>query len=113
LLHKDRVSVSCRSARVKIWATNESISRMASGKFSRACEEIVMLNDLRYRLRALFRRDAMESELDQELRFHFENAVEKYVRSGMTEEAARRRAKLAFGGDTQIKQECRDARGTG
>ena len=72
-----------------------------------------MLNDLRYRLRALFRRDAMESELDQELRFHFENAVEKYVRSGMTEEAARRRAKLAFGGDTQIKQECRDARGTG
>jgi predicted permease len=72
-----------------------------------------MLNDLRYRLRALFRRDAMESELDQELRFHFENAVEKYVRSGMTEDAARRRAKLTFGGDTQIKQECRDAGGTG
>src|ERR1700733_4992894 len=71
-----------------------------------------MLNDLRYRLRALFRRNSMESELDQELRFHFENAVDKYVRSGMTDEAARRRAKVAFGGDTQIKEECRDARGT-
>jgi hypothetical protein len=33
-----------------------------------------MLNDLRYRLRSLFRRHVMEAELDQELRFHFEPA---------------------------------------
>jgi predicted permease len=72
-----------------------------------------MLSDLHYRLRTLFRHDAVESELDQELRFHFDNEVEKYVRSGMTKEAARRRARLAFGGDTQIKEQCRDARGTG
>ena len=43
-----------------------------------------MLNDLRIRLRALFRRNAVEGELDDELRFHFEQQVEKYARSGLT-----------------------------
>ena len=70
-----------------------------------------MLNDLRIRLRALFRRNAVEGELDDELRFHFEQQVEKYARSGLTREEARRRARLEFGGAEQIKEECRDARG--
>jgi predicted permease len=74
---------------------------------------MAMLSDLRYRLRALFRRHAVETELDQELHFHLEKEVEKYMRSGMTEEESRRRARLAFGGDAQIKEDCRDARGTG
>jgi len=72
-----------------------------------------MLNDLRYRLRALFRRDTVETELDQELHFHFEKEVEKHMRSGLTEEESRRRARLAFGGDSKIKEDCREARGTG
>lgn len=72
-----------------------------------------MLSDLRYRLRALFRRDTVETELDQELHFHFEKEVEKYMRSGLTEEEARRQARLAFGGNSQIKEDCREARGTG
>src|SRR5579859_1298439 len=72
-----------------------------------------MLTDLRYRLRALLRRDAVETELNQELRFHFEREVENNVRSGMTEEESRRQARLAFGGDVQIKEDCREARGTG
>ena len=42
-----------------------------------------MFSDLLIRLRSLFRRKAAETELDDELRFHFENLVEKYVRSGM------------------------------
>jgi len=42
-----------------------------------------MLSDLFIRLRSLFRRTAVEGELDEELRFHFENQVEKYVRSGL------------------------------
>jgi predicted permease len=71
-----------------------------------------MLNDLRYRARALFRHGAVERELDEELRFHFDREVEKYVRSGMTEEAAKRRARLAFGGHEQAKEDCREARGT-
>ena len=71
-----------------------------------------MLNDLRFRFRALFRRRAMETELDQELRFHFENEVEKLKRAGATQQEALRHARLAFGGHDQIKEDCREARGT-
>jgi predicted permease len=70
-----------------------------------------MLGDLLIRLRALFRRDTVEGELDDELRFHFEQQVEKYVQSGLPRQEAIRRARLGFGGADQIKEECRDARG--
>src|SRR5271170_6138508 len=70
-----------------------------------------MLSDLLIRVRALFRRDAVEGELDEELRFHFEEQVAKFVKSGLTPAEARRRARLAFGGSDQIKEECREARG--
>lgn len=69
------------------------------------------MNDLRYRVRALFRRRAVEGELDDELRFHFEQQVEKYVRAGMARSEAVRQARLAFGGVEQVKEECREARG--
>lgn len=36
-----------------------------------------MISDLLYRLRALFRNEAMEVELDEELRAHLEHQVEK------------------------------------
>lgn len=71
-----------------------------------------MLNDLRYRLRALFHHKAVEDELDEELRFHFESEVELNMRAGMTQEEAKRRARLAFGGHEQVKEDCREARGT-
>jgi hypothetical protein len=71
-----------------------------------------MLSELRFRLRALFRRGAMERELDQELRYHFEREVEKYKNAGVTHEEALRRARLSFGGHDQIKEDCREARGT-
>src|SRR6202795_3806977 len=70
-----------------------------------------MLSDLLFRLRALLRRGAMEAEMDEELRSHFENQVEKLVASGITREEAVRRARLEFGGYEQLKEECRDARG--
>jgi len=71
-----------------------------------------MFSDLLTRLRALFHRDALENELDDELRFHFEQHVEKFVRAGLSLAEARRRARLEFGGADQIKEECREARGT-
>jgi predicted permease len=71
-----------------------------------------MLNDLRYRTRALLHRKKVEEELDEELRFHFERQVEKFRRSGMTEQEAKRKVRLAFGGHEQVKEECRGARGT-
>jgi predicted permease len=70
-----------------------------------------VLSDLLYRLRALLRRKAMEAELDEELRAHFEHQVEKYIQSGLTREEAARRARLEFGGLELVKEECRDARG--
>ncbi|MGB6429252.1 MAG: permease prefix domain 1-containing protein [Candidatus Acidiferrales bacterium] len=42
-----------------------------------------MLNDLWIRLRSLFRRNAVETELDAELRFHFDQHVQKLVASGL------------------------------
>ena len=71
-----------------------------------------MFSDLLYRLRALFHRDSMEAELDEELRAHLEHQVEKYVQSGMPREEAQRRAKIEFGGVDQVKEECRDGLGS-
>src|SRR6476646_11480297 len=70
-----------------------------------------MFSDLLFRLRALFRRDAVEAEMDEELRSHYEKQVETLVASGLTREEAVRRARLEFGGHEQLKEECRDARG--
>ena len=70
-----------------------------------------MLNDLFFRLRSLFRRKAAETELDDELRFHFDSHVQKYESSGLAREEALRRARLEFGGINQVKEECREARG--
>src|SRR6476660_10361627 len=70
-----------------------------------------MFNDMLLRLRSLFRRQAVESEMDEELRFHFEKKVESLVRSGLGPAEAKRRARLEFGGMDQIKEEYRDARG--
>ena len=62
--------------------------------------------------RRLLQRDRVERQLDAELRDHFERMVADYVQAGMTEPEARRRARLAFGGMEQLKEDCRDARGT-
>lgn len=70
-----------------------------------------MFSDLWIRVGALFRREAVETELDEELRFHLERQVEKYVQSGLSREEAQRRARVEFGGVELAKEECRDARG--
>ncbi len=71
-----------------------------------------MLHDLLYRVRALFRGEALDRELDEELQFHLESEAEKAHRGGETIEAAKRSARLAFGGFESVKEECREARGT-
>jgi predicted permease len=71
-----------------------------------------MLSDLLYRLRALTKRSVVESELDDELRLHVEHEAAKLERAGVSPQEARRRARMALGGYEQIKEECRDARGT-
>ena len=70
-----------------------------------------MLSDLKYRLRAIFQRQRMDRELEQELQFHVEHQVAKYLRAGLTREEAVRQAHLAMGSVERVKEECRDARG--
>ena len=70
-----------------------------------------MLDDLRYRLRAIFRRGALERELDDELRFHLEHHIKAEMQQGHSREEAERRARLVFGGVDRAKEASRDARG--
>jgi predicted permease len=70
-----------------------------------------MFSDLKYRLRAIFRRQSMEKELAAELQFHCEQQVAKLISAGVPRDEAIRRARLAIGGVEQIKEECREARG--
>src|SRR5580704_12428582 len=63
-------------------------------------------------LRRLFSRERLEADLDKELRFHFENEVADKVRSGIPESEARRLTRIEFGGIEQIKEDCRERRGT-
>lgn len=70
-----------------------------------------MLRDLIIRLRSLLRRRTVEQELDEELTFHLERQLEKNLNAGLEEEEAKRRVRLQFGGNEQVKEECRNARG--
>lgn len=60
----------------------------------------------------LFNRKRMEADLDRELRFHFESQVADKIRSGLPEAEARRLTRIEFGGIEQIKEDCRERRGT-
>ena len=69
------------------------------------------MSEIRFRLRALFRRERMERELDDELRFHIERDADEHARAGLGRDEALRRARMALGGIDRTKEETRDARG--
>jgi predicted permease len=69
------------------------------------------LNGLWTRLRALWHREAVERDLDDELRFHIEMETEAGVGRGLSRAEARRRALITFGGVEQYREETRDTRG--
>jgi len=54
----------------------------------------------------------LEQELDKELRFHVEQQTADNLRAGMSEQKARRTTRVAFGGLDQVKEDCRESRGT-
>lgn len=60
----------------------------------------------------LVRRKKMEEQLEKELRFHVEEHVSQLVASGLVRAEAKRQANLLLGGSEQVKEHCRDARGT-
>jgi putative ABC transport system permease protein len=68
------------------------------------------LATLPLRLRSLFRRAQVESELVEELEYHIERQAAEFAGRGMNGDAARHAALRALGGVEQRKEECRDAR---
>jgi len=63
------------------------------------------------RLLALFRRQRLDDNLDEELRAHIEMLTEENVRRGMSPAAARYAALRSFGGVEQTKEIYREQRG--
>ena len=59
-------------------------------------------------IRSIGRRRALESGLDEEIRFHIDQQTEKNRRAGMSPDEARRQALLKFGGLERVKESTRD-----
>jgi len=60
----------------------------------------------------LWRRRQMEEQLEKELRFHLDRHTADLIARGYLPDEARRQARLALGGPEQVKEECRQPRGT-
>ncbi len=60
----------------------------------------------------LWRRTSMEEQLEKELRFHLDQRESELIARGHSPSEARREARLTLGGPEQVKERCRDARGT-
>jgi putative ABC transport system permease protein len=63
------------------------------------------------RLRSLLRREEVERELDEEMRYHVERKTEEYIAAGLAPREARQAAVRAMDGIERQKEECRDMRG--
>src|ERR1700730_6741895 len=57
-------------------------------------------------------RTKMEEQLERELRFHLDQHASELIARGQAPNEARRQARFALGGPEQVKEKCRDARGT-
>src|SRR5688572_15117512 len=80
-----------------------SIRRLRSGR-----------NEMRIflsRLAGFLRGRRLDRDMDDEMRFHLEMAVDEYVRRGLNRDDARAAALRNFGGVTQMKEAYRDQRG--
>jgi len=54
----------------------------------------------------------LEEQLEKELAFHLEQHTAELMARGLSPAEARRQARMALGGPAQVKEACRDARGT-
>jgi len=63
------------------------------------------------RLQALFQKEKLDAEMDEEMRSHIEMQTQENTESGMKPEEARYAALQQFGWTGSIKETCRDQRG--
>jgi hypothetical protein len=66
---------------------------------------------LRSWLRASFQRARMETQMNEEIRFHIGRYTEDLIRNGLSPEEARQRTRAEFGIIEARKDECREALG--
>lgn len=59
-----------------------------------------------------WRRSKLEQDLGRELEFHIAERISALKNTGLSEDEARRQVRQEFGGIEQVKEECRDTRGT-
>lgn len=67
---------------------------------------------LRMLLRSLFRRQRIESDLEDEMQHYLQQEIESNIRAGMPPETAKSAAQRLIGSMSLYKEECRDSRGT-
>src|SRR6266851_2689577 len=63
---------------------------------------------MKWLTKILHRGEQIDREIDEELRFHIETRIERYIQSGMTPEQARRKALDRFGNFEQIREAVRE-----
>ena len=67
-------------------------------------------NKFSHRIRSLFRRKAVDGELNEELKFHLEREIEQKIAAGIPAVEARRTTMMDFGAVESVREECRDMR---
>jgi predicted permease len=70
-----------------------------------------LLDSLRFRIATLFHRSQMNAEMEEELRSHIQHRADDLERSRLPRAEAERRARIEFGGQLRVKQECHEAAG--
>ena len=68
-----------------------------------------LLDSLRIRIAALFRRSEMNAEIEEELRSHIQHRADDLEGSGLDRAEAERRARIEFGSPERFRDECREA----
>jgi len=71
-----------------------------------------LLRGLLVRLRAILHPRAADQDLDDEIRFHLDQETARYLAQGLSDDEARRRAMVAFGGVQQTRETHREVRGS-
>ena len=70
-----------------------------------------LLDGLRFRVVALFRRSHLNAELEEELRSHIQHRTDDLERSGSSRAEAERLARIEFGGYVKYKEQSHEALG--
>src|SRR5262245_2584370 len=70
-----------------------------------------MLAPLRSLARMFTRRAEFEQSMGDEMRFHMDAYADDLIRSGLSPGEARRRARIEFGPQGTLQEDCREARG--